>query len=87
MASKLRRGEPHLPYRRLAEAVLAQWRAIERQLEALNPMSPEADEPKLESHGLRDDYQEVIPRRSPTTGRKRRPPLVVTSSGLSDRPL
>jgi hypothetical protein len=47
-------------YLRLGEAVLAQWRAIERQLEALDPMSREADELKLESYNLRNDYQDLI---------------------------
>lgn len=47
-------------YQRLAGPVLAQWRAIERKLDGLNPMSPEADELKLESYGLRNYYHQLI---------------------------
>ncbi len=49
-----------MPYQRLAQEVLVQWRAIERRLTELNPASPEADELKLESYRLRNEYQELI---------------------------
>lgn len=49
-----------MPYRRLAEDVLARWRAIEMQLAKLDPMSPEADELKLDSYRLRQQYQDLI---------------------------
>ena len=49
-----------MPYQRLAQEVLAKWRAIELQLQALDPTSPEADELKLASFRLRDEYQDLI---------------------------
>lgn len=49
-----------MPYQRLAEAVLAQWRALERRIEVLDPFSPEADVLKAESYRLCNRYQELI---------------------------
>ena len=49
-----------MPYQRLAQAVLAQWRDIERQISELPPESAEADELKLESYRLREEYQHLI---------------------------
>jgi hypothetical protein len=49
-----------MPYQRLAQAVLAQWRDVERQLADLSPESPEADALKLESYRLREEYQHLI---------------------------
>ena len=49
-----------MPYQRLAQAVLARWREIERQIAELPVDSPEADELKLESYRLREEYQALI---------------------------
>jgi phage terminase small subunit len=49
-----------MPYQRLAEAALARWREVERQLAELPPESEEADTLKLESYRLREEYQHLI---------------------------
>ena len=49
-----------MPYQRLAIAVLDQWRAAERDLEAASPGSPEAERLQGEIHRLRDEYQRLI---------------------------
>ena len=49
-----------MPYQRLAQAVLAQWREIERRIAELPADSVEADELKLESYRLREEYQHLI---------------------------
>ena len=49
-----------MPYQRLAQAVLAQWRDIERRLEAAPPDSAEAEDLKRQSYLLRQEYQHLI---------------------------
>lgn len=49
-----------MPYQREAEAVLAMWREIERELAQVEPGTPEAE--RLQTHAvlLRDEYQRLI---------------------------
>lgn len=47
-------------HRTSAQAVLADWRAVERKLDDLDPQTPEADELKLESYRLRTAYQRIV---------------------------
>ena len=49
-----------MPYQREAEAVLAMWRDIERELATVEPGTPEAE--RLQTHAvlLRDEYQRLI---------------------------
>jgi hypothetical protein len=49
-----------MPYRRLAEAVLAEWRLAERRLEEVAPDSEEAARLRLEVERLRDSYQQLV---------------------------
>jgi uncharacterized coiled-coil DUF342 family protein len=49
-----------MPYQRLAQAVLEEWREVERRIAELPSESTEADELKLESYRLRNKYQELI---------------------------
>jgi hypothetical protein len=49
-----------MPYRRLAEAVLAEWRLAERRLAEVAPDSEEAMSLRLEIKRLRDSYQGLI---------------------------
>jgi ubiquinone biosynthesis protein UbiJ len=49
-----------MPYRRLAEAVLAEWRLAERRLAEVAPDSEEAERLRNEVERLRDSYQRLI---------------------------
>jgi ubiquinone biosynthesis protein UbiJ len=49
-----------MPYRQLAEAVLAEWRLAERRLAEVAPESDEAASLRLEVERLRDSYQRLI---------------------------
>jgi hypothetical protein len=49
-----------MPHQKLAQAVLAQWRAVELAIAELESLGPEADELKLEAYRLRNDYQHLI---------------------------
>jgi hypothetical protein len=49
-----------MPYRRLAEAVLADWRLAERRLAAVDPASDDAASLRLDVARLRDSYQRLI---------------------------
>jgi hypothetical protein len=49
-----------VPYQREAEIVLAAWRDVERQLEALADGSPEAEDLQADAARLRDEYQRLI---------------------------
>ncbi len=49
-----------MPYQRLAQAVLEEWREVERRVAEAPHDSAEADELKLESYRLRNKYQELI---------------------------
>jgi hypothetical protein len=49
-----------MPYQRLAMAVLDQWRAAERGLEAAVPESAEAERLQSEIARLRDEYKRLI---------------------------
>jgi hypothetical protein len=48
------------PPRPALEEILAEWRAVERRLEAAEPASPEADELMKEFEGLRDRYAAAL---------------------------
>jgi hypothetical protein len=48
------------PPRPALEEILAEWRAVERRLEAAEPGSAEADELMIEFEGLRDRYAAVL---------------------------
>jgi hypothetical protein len=56
-----------VPYQRLAAAVLEEWRGLERQLGAMNPMGPAAE--ALESYRLRNRYQDRIDQATANPGR------------------
>jgi hypothetical protein len=45
-----------MPYQRVAQALLEQWRENELRLKDMPLGSPEADELKLKSYGLRNEY-------------------------------
>jgi hypothetical protein len=49
-----------VPYQRDAELVMAMWRDIERELEAAEIGSPEAEHLQLEAARLRDEYRRLI---------------------------
>jgi hypothetical protein len=49
-----------MPYQRLAQAVLAQWRDVERQLAAVPAESAEAEDLKRQSYLLREEYQHLV---------------------------
>jgi hypothetical protein len=49
-----------MPYRFRAEAVLAKWREVERELAGVLPGSPEAEHLAGEAARLRDEYAAVI---------------------------
>ena len=44
------------------QAVLEQWREVERRIAGLPADSAEADELKLDSYRLRNEYQQLIDR-------------------------
>jgi hypothetical protein len=48
-----------MPYQRDAEAVLAIWRGVERELESTESGSPEAEFLQAKVAGLRDEYQQL----------------------------
>jgi hypothetical protein len=48
------------PPRPALEEILAEWRAVERRLEAAEPGSAEADELMIEFEALRDRYAAVL---------------------------
>jgi predicted aminopeptidase len=56
-------GEPEgagtVSHQRAAEAVIARWREVERQL-AETPEGPEAEDLRAEAAKLRDEYQALI---------------------------
>ena len=47
---------------REAEAVLALWRAVERELESAPPEAPEREALQSEAATLRDEYQRIVDR-------------------------
>jgi len=49
-----------VPFQREAEAILREWRAVERELEELDPRSLEAEALQAEGARLRDAYQRII---------------------------
>ena len=49
-----------MPYQREAVIVLAMWREIERELEAAEPGSPEAEHLQSEAARVRKEYQRLI---------------------------
>lgn len=49
-----------MPYRAQAEAVLTEWREVERKLAASAPGSAEAEALRAEAVRLRDGYQALI---------------------------
>jgi hypothetical protein len=49
-----------MPYRQLAESVLAEWRLAERRLAEVAPDSDAAASLGLEVERLRDSYQRLI---------------------------
>ena len=49
-----------MPHQGVAADVLEQWREIERRIAEVPTDSPEADELKLESYRLRNEYQQLI---------------------------
>ena len=49
-----------MPYQKLAEAVLAEWREIERQLDALGPDAAAYEGALAEANRLRDEYHRLI---------------------------
>jgi hypothetical protein len=49
-----------MPYQREAEIVLAAWRAVERDLQAVPADSDEAERLQADSLRLRDEYQRLI---------------------------
>jgi len=49
-----------VPYQREAEIVLAMWRDVERELEAAEAGSPEAEHLQAEAARLRDEYRRLI---------------------------
>ena len=56
-------GQPTInetPPRPVLEEILADWRAVERRLEAAEPASAEADELMIEFERLRDRYAAVL---------------------------
>ncbi len=46
-----------MPYQKLAEAILAEWRAVERQLGELGHDAADAAALEAESRRLRDEYE------------------------------
>ena len=53
-------GEARVPYRAEAEAILAEWRELERKLAEVVPGSADAEAMQAEIHLLRDEYQRVL---------------------------
>ena len=49
-----------MPYQREAQVVLEMWRALERQLAALDPSSPGAEALPADAARLRDEYQRLV---------------------------
>ena len=49
-----------MPYQRQAEVVLASLRGVERELELVEPGSPEAEFLHLSAARLRSEYQQLI---------------------------
>jgi len=49
-----------MPYQREAEIVLALWREVERNLEAAEPESAEAEALMADAARFRDEYQRLI---------------------------
>ncbi len=49
-----------MPYRQEAEAVLAMWRQVERDLEAADPFSDEAVRLVADSARLKHEYHRLI---------------------------
>jgi hypothetical protein len=54
------RARSEVPYQREAEVVLAMWREVERNLDATDPGSPEADALIADAARLRDEYQRLV---------------------------
>ena len=48
-----------MPYQREAEIVLAMWRDVERDLQATEPGSHEAESLQAEAARLRDEYKRL----------------------------
>jgi hypothetical protein len=63
-----------VPFQREAEAILGEWRAVERELEVVDPRSPEAEALQAEAARLRDAYQRII-RMQRETGGSAPPPF------------
>jgi hypothetical protein len=61
-------GREGMPFQREAEAILGDWRAVQRELELLDPRSPEAEALQAEAVRLRDAYQRIIRMQRETGG-------------------
>jgi hypothetical protein len=59
---------------RLTEAVLARWRATERDLDALGHDAAAADDLRALAAELKDEYERLIDEATDELGTTRRPP-------------
>jgi ubiquinone biosynthesis protein UbiJ len=57
-----------MPFQREAEAILEEWRAVQRELEAADPASPEANHLRAEAARLSDVYQRLVQMQRDTGG-------------------
>jgi hypothetical protein len=49
-----------VPFHREAAAILEEWQAVQRELEALDPMSAEAETLRADAARLRNVYQRIV---------------------------